>query len=133
MIPCKFFTLGTCKRGNACRYSHEMMPPHVATAKVSPSNRQASKGLEQQTEKIDEWAGENQTMRSIQHDSQIMIDAATEKISFANLTSDSRSQVPCHYFAHGRCQKGSLCPYAHVQSDEEIAPETEVSHLYVSH
>ncbi|KAI9668490.1 MAG: hypothetical protein M1829_005368 [Trizodia sp. TS-e1964] len=112
MDPCKFFLLGHCMRGGSCRYSHEITPPAVYAGKSSNTSKllllKSGPSRNQLTS-----ANESLSLAQPLSPKQVSENSLAPK-------QDSRSHVPCHYFAQGNCRNGNACLFSHIREQEQM-------------
>merc|ERR1712048_441952 len=111
-VMCKFFTLGKCKNGKVCRFSHgDDEPPHV---KAWIQQAQAVQRAIEQSEKA--LCSVHNKLRKLH----LMVkDPGSGR--FRCMPGYECKDVPtnqrCKFFMEGRCQRGKDCAFSH--GDEE--------------
>ncbi len=86
---CEFYKRGSCKFGDTCHYLHPRSAAGVANAPSSSLRATASAFSPTQG-------------------------AASAKVAVRDTSSQPFG--PCRFFAHGRCTKGTACPFPHPTS-----------------
>ncbi|KAL8346389.1 hypothetical protein RB598_000341 [Gaeumannomyces tritici] len=133
--PCHFFASGRCKKGTACPFSHAIdqespsARPSRKTTAAPPTNLKNPATICRffQAGKCHKGAGcaflHEETAKPV-----LPAEATpteTEKPAPETLpaTVDSRSLVPCRFFAAGSCKNGSSCPFMHAPATKDNLPE----------
>jgi hypothetical protein len=98
MPLCKYYALGKCLRGDSCYYSHSI--PHAA----APPETERRFAPDQSIPLSVTACNNPRSPRPIHPPT--------------SSSTDTRSTIPCHFFAKGRCTKGTSCPFAHSIGEE---------------
>ncbi len=118
MIPCRFFIKGHCKRGESCRYSHE-----ITTSTSNPS-RPPPPALQPDSSTGRPWREKRPFTPATSARKDAFSPKPLQSSDSAHPTQDLRSQIPCYHHARGNCRNGSACPYSHLDGSDQMVEET---------
>ena len=111
-VPCRYYALGSCSKGDACQFTHEGS---------DDSARSAAPRLESSPRVPCRYFAGGLCAKgdscSFAHEKSPQPSASVDLVPVPQLYTDTRSQIPCQFFAKGYCRNGDVCPFAHSKMD----------------
>lgn len=127
---CRYFVVGRCLNGDACRFQHPDTVPTSVTPerKAEPISRSQSGGSVPKAKIPCKFFLQGTCTRGVfctfEHSNPTTAIATATATDFRTISRDTRSSIPCSYFQRSICRKGELCPYSHDVQDDLVVPET---------